>query len=77
MTSIQRLPQTTTDIYLHLHARLTEVAMTARKGGYSRFESVNRSVYEDARLHLGAIEDATGEALDTALLRAGAWLAGL
>lgn len=77
MTSIRPISQPTSAIYANLHRRLVDIAIAARKGEYSRFESVNRDTYTAARMHQQALEDNDGDALETAILAAGKWLSTL
>lgn len=77
ITSYRAVPQMseeTAAAYKNVHDRLTAISRSARAEQCSRFESVNREIYTEARSHLNAIENAEGDDLITALLAAGSWL---
>lgn len=72
--SIVQLADDTAAAYKDVHDRLPSISRLARAGQCSRFESVNRETYTEARSHLNAIENAEGDDLMAALLAAGSWL---
>ena len=77
MTTIRQTSQHTAIIWKDTYTKLQTARECARAGKLATFEETNRQLFNEAQAHMDALIDTDGDALDAALLKAGAWLAGL
>lgn len=75
MTTIRTTTPHTALIWRDVYTKLQNARERARAGKLAAFEETNRQLFNEAEAHMDALTDTDGDALNTALQSAGAWLA--